>query len=284
MSPAGNTGDGIALAAQIGGHLEQGNAGAAFWTPVSIMRGLDGKETVFPHLITDRQKPGIMAVNSAGRRFANEASSYHDFVDAMHRANAQTPCVPAWLICDSVFIARYGLGLVRPRTRNLKPFLDSGYLHRADSITTLAQSIRVQADGLAQSVATLNQAAVTGHDAEFGRGESAYDRYLGDASHKPNPCLGPIETAPFYAVQIWPGDIGTATGLKVDEHARVLDRANRSIPGLFACGNDMNSVMAGTYPAAGITLGPALTFGYIAGRTIVEAHRQPEHAMAEQCS
>jgi succinate dehydrogenase/fumarate reductase flavoprotein subunit len=282
MSPASNTGDGIALAVQVGGRLEHGNAGAAFWTPVSVMRGLDGKDTVFPHLITDRQKPGIMAVNSLGRRFANEASSYHDFVDAMHRAHEQTPCVPAWLICDAAFIARYGLGLVRPRTRNLKPFLDSGYLHRADSVAALAQSIRVPAAGLTASVDTLNRAAATGHDVEFGRGESAYDRYLGDPSHKPNPCLGPIETAPFYAVQIWPGDIGSATGLKVDDSARVLDVTDHPIPGLFACGNDMNSVMAGTYPAAGITLGPALTFGYIVGRTIAAAQTQPERVMAEQ--
>lgn len=278
MSPAGNTGDGVTLASKLGARLAQGNAGAAFWAPVSIMRGADGKETVFPHLITDRQKPGIMAVNSAGRRFANEASSYHDFVDAMHRTNHVTPCIPAWLVCDSEFLHRYGLGLVRPHTRNLQRFLDTGYLYRADSIAALAQSIGVPASALAESVVQVNRAAVEGRDVEFGRGASAYDRYLGDPSHKPNPCLGAIETGPFYAVQIWPGDIGSATGLKVDTCARVLDGSDRPIEGLFACGNDMNSVMAGTYPAAGITLGPALTFGYIAGRTIVEREAVPAQA------
>jgi succinate dehydrogenase/fumarate reductase flavoprotein subunit len=279
MSPAGNTGDGVRLAGKLGARLALGNAGAAFWAPVSIMRGPDGKETVFPHLITDRQKPGVMAVNSAGCRFANEASSYHDFVDAMHREHEKTPCVPAWLICDSRFLRRYGLGLVRPRTRNLARFVDAGYLHRADSLAALAQAIGVPPAALAESAANMNRAASDGHDAEFGRGASAYDRYLGDPSHQPNPCLGPIETAPFYAVQIWPGDIGSATGLKVDTKSRVLDASDRPIEGLFACGNDMNSVMAGTYPAAGITLGPALTFGYIAGRTI--AAQQTVAAPAE---
>ncbi|CAM2156816.1 3-oxosteroid 1-dehydrogenase [Pararobbsia alpina] len=270
MSPSGNTGDGMTLARQIGGRLEQGNAGAAFWAPVSILRGADGKETVFPHLITDRQKPGLIAVNSAGQRFANEASSYHDFVDSMHREHEKTPCIPAWLICDSTFLKRYGLGLVRPRTGNVQRFIDSKYLYRGDSIEALAGAIGVPAAALKQSVIKINRAAADGHDAEFRRGESAYDRYLGDASHTPNPCIGAIETGPFYAVQVWPGDIGSATGLRVDSHARVLDAQDCPIEGLFACGNDMNSVMGGTYPAAGITLGPALTFGYIAGRTIAD--------------
>lgn len=270
MSPLGNSGDGLALARPLGGHLASGNAGAAFWVPVSIMRGADGKETVFPHLITDRQKPGLIAVNAAGQRFANEASSYHDFVDAMHREHQKTPCIPAWLICDSDFLKRYGLGLVRPQTRNVERFIDSGYLYRAESIDALASAIGVPAAALKASVAKMNRAAVEGRDPEFHRGESAYDRYLGDPSHRPNPCLGPIATGPFYAVQVWPGDIGSATGLSVDAHARVLDAQERPIEGLYACGNDMNSVMGGTYPAAGITLGPALTFGYIAGRTIAD--------------
>ena len=270
MSPLGNSGDGLALARSLGGYLAQGNAGAAFWAPVSVMRDGDGKETVFPHLITDRQKPGLLAVNVAGQRFANEASSYHDFVDAMHRETQKTPCIPAWLICDSVFLKQYGLGLVRPRTRNVERFIARGYLYRAESIDTLAGAIGVPPAALSASVAKMNRAATEGRDAEFHRGESAYDRYLGDPSHRPNPCLGPIETGPFYAVQVWPGDIGSATGLTVDAHARVLDATRRPIEGLYACGNDMNSVMGGTYPAAGITLGPALTFGYIAGRTIAD--------------
>ena len=105
---------------------------------------------------------------------------------------------------------------------------------------------------------------------DHSRGSSAYDRYLGDPLHTPNPCLGPIATAPFYAIQVWPGDIGTAAGLDTDARARVLDEAGAPIPGLFACGNDMASIMGGTYPAAGITLGPNLTFGFIAGQVLAD--------------
>ncbi|MEK6346226.1 MAG: FAD-dependent oxidoreductase [Burkholderia sp.] len=273
MSPASNAGDGAALAAPLGGHLASGNAGAAFWTPVSVFRDERGREAQFPHLVTDRQKPGIMAVNAAGRRFANEASSYHDFTHAMHRAHASSPCVPAWLVCDANFLRRYGLGRVRPRSLEVGRYLRSGYLKRGATLDALAREIGVPAAALAESARKMNEAAASGVDAEFGRGHSAYDRYLGDPAHQPNPCLGPIDTGPFYAVQIVPGDIGSATGLATDPHARVLDGAGQPIPGLYAVGNDMNSVMGGTYPAAGITLGPALTFGYIAARDIVDGAR-----------
>jgi succinate dehydrogenase/fumarate reductase flavoprotein subunit len=270
MSPSSNSGDGARLAMSLGGQLATGNVGAAFWTPVSILRDENGTETVFPHLVTDRQKPGIMAVNSAGVRFANEATSYHEFVASIHREHEKTPCIPAWLICDSTFLKRYGMGLVRPRTPSLGRFLRSGYLKQAPTIAALAALIGVPAEALADSAARMNRAAASGQDAEFGRGRSAYDRYLGDASNQPNACLGPIADAPFYAVQITPGDIGSATGIDVDAKARVLDGGGTPIAGLYACGNDMNSIMGGTYPAAGITLGPALTFGYIAGMTIAD--------------
>lgn len=264
MAPEGNTGDGLALAVAVGGMLGTDNIGPAFWTPVSIMKRPEGGEEVFPHLIMDRQKPGLMAVNGDGVRFTNEAESYHAFVMAMHRTHA----VPAWLVCDWPFLQRYGLGLVRPRYATLARFIKAGYLIEAESIEALAGKMGVPPAALSKSAARMNEFAASGVDTEFGRGESAYSRYLGDSAHKPNPCLGPISRAPFYAVQVWPGDIGTATGLRVDTEARVLDSANKPIPGLYACGNDMNSVMAGTYPGAGITLGPGLTFGYIAGKAI----------------
>lgn len=278
MAPEGNSGDGQALAIAAGAVMAADNAGPAFWAPVSVLRRPDGSETVFPHLIMDRQKPGLIAVNGAGRRFTNEAASYHDFVAAMHRCDADAPCIPAWLICDHRFLRRYGMGLVRPGPRALSPFVRAGYLRRAASIAALAADIGVPAAALADSVQAMNEAAARGSDPEFGRGLSAYDRYLGDAAHRPNPCLGPIRTPPFYAVAVWPGDIGTAAGLRTDAAARVLDGQERPIPGLYACGNDMNSVMAGAYPAAGITLGPALTFGYLAGRAIARAAGCPVDA------
>lgn len=272
MSPEGNTGDGLALARAVGGAVRRDGAGAAFWAPVSVMRDPDGTETVFPHLIMDRQKPGLMAVNGAGRRFVNEATSYHDFVAGMHRAHAEgAPSIPAWLVCDSAFLRKYGMGLVRPGGGSLRRHLDTGYLVQAPTLAALAGRIGVPADALEGSAAQMNEAARTGVDEAFGRGASAYDRYLGDPLHRPNPCLGPIEAPPFYAVQVWPGDIGTAAGLATDARGRVLDEADLPIPGLYSCGNDMASIMGGTYPAAGITLGPGLTFGFIAGQELAAA-------------
>ncbi len=264
MAPAGDTGDGIRLGLEAGGAMRDDNIGAAFWTPVSVLKKPDGSEVKFPHLILDRAKPGLIAVNEKGRRFVNEATSYHGFVQAMHATGA----VPAYLVCDSIFIARYGLGLVHPGLRSPAAFVDAGYLFAGDSIAALAARIGVSSEALAAEVEVMNAAARSGEDPAFGKGSSEYNRYLGDPGHKPNPCLGPIATGPFYAVKVWPGDIGTATGLNCDQQARVLGRDEQAIPGLFASGNDMNSIMAGAYPGAGITLGPALTFGFIAGRAL----------------
>jgi succinate dehydrogenase/fumarate reductase flavoprotein subunit len=271
MAPVGNSGDGLKLAREAGASIDTDNIGNAFWTPVSVMRDRDGRQIRFPHLILDRQKPGVIAVNHAGRRFVNEATSYHEFVEAMHRAHESEPTIPAYLVCDANFLRNYGLGLVRPAARSLSRFLDNGYLVAANTIAELARKLDVDAANLAESVAQMNRAAASGNDPAFGKGSTAYNRYLGDPAHTPNPCLGPIETPPFYAVRVFPGDIGTAAGLKTDAKARVLDGNHHPIPGLFASGNDMNSIMAGAYPGAGITLGPALTFGYIAGLELANA-------------
>lgn len=270
MVPATDTGDGIALGIAAGGNLRDDNIGAAFWTPVSVLRKPDGSEVQFPHLILDRAKPGLIAIDGKGRRFVNEATSYHGFVEAMHASGA----VPAFLVCDSVFLRKYGLGLVHPGLKSPKAFVEAGYLFAGDSIAALAERIAIPAETLAAEVAAMNDAARSGVDAAFGKGSSEYNRYLGDPTRKPNPCLGPIEIGPFYAVKVWPGDIGTATGLICDPQARVLNGDEHPIPGLYACGNDMNSIMAGAYPGAGITLGPALTFGFIAGRALAA---EPDH-------
>lgn len=268
MAPQDNRGDGISMAVRAGARIETDNKGAGLWTPVSVMKLPDGGERLFPHLIIDRQKPGLIAVNQRGKRFVNEAVSYHEFVEAMH---ADPDAVPAYLVCDARFLRRYGLGLVRAKYDRPDPFVRAGYLLTAPTIEGLADVLKVDRANLAEAVAGMNEAARTGIDRVFGKGSTRYNRYLGDPEHQPNPCLGPIETGPFYAVKVWPGDIGSATGLRVDDHARVLDASGQPIEGLFACGNDMNSVMAGHYPAAGITLGPALTFGYIAGQALARA-------------
>ena len=271
MAPAANAGDGMMLAEGAGARTAGESIGNAFWTPVSVMRNADGSETRFPHLILDRQKPGLVAVDQTGRRFVNEATSYHGFVEAMHRADALRPTIPAWLVCDARFLRTYGLGLVRPGLRPLGRYIASGYLTEATSLAGLAGKMGVEAEAFAEAIAQMNRAAETGEDTLFGKGSTAYNRYLGDAGHRPNPCLGPIASPPFYAVRVYPGDIGTAAGIHTDARARVLDQTGEPIPGLYAAGNDMQSIMAGAYPSAGITLGPALTFGYIAGLTLAAA-------------
>ncbi len=261
----GNAGDGIRLGLDVGGELGTANASGAFWVPASRSRRADGSECVFPHTVTDRAKPGLIAVDDAGQRFVNEAVSYHEFVLAMLR-HGLGATRPAYLVCDRRFLWTYGLGRVRPFSLRLREHLASHYLHAAPSLGALALTLGIDAAGLTATVAAHNADARAGVDRRFGRGSDAYQRHLGDADHRPNPCLAPLETPPFYAVAVYPADLGTATGLLTDARARVLAADGTPVPGLYACGNDMNSVMNGAYPGPGITLGPALTFGYLAAR------------------
>ena len=210
----------------------------------------------------DRAKPGVIAVNSAGRRFVNEAVSYHDFVLAMFECDKTTPSIPAWLICDAAFLRKYGLGVVYPGHRNPAKFVDNGYLVSAPLIDELAGKIGVDPEQLRATVTRYNGFAEAGVDVDFGKGETELNRFNGDADHKPNPCIGPLARPPFYALAVWPADIAVSTGLATDADARVLDSDGKPIPGLYACGNDMASVMAGSYPGPGTTLGPAIVFAY----------------------
>jgi succinate dehydrogenase/fumarate reductase flavoprotein subunit len=263
-----NTGDGIRFGLAAGGELGEGEAGNAFWTPVSCFRRPDGSDAVFPHILTDRAKPGMIAVNQAGMRFTNEAISYHAFVQAMFRADNASPSIPAYLICDRKALWAYGLGTVKPFALSLRRPIESGYLVQADSLAALAARLGIDPPKLTRTVADYNEDAAQGQDRAFGRGGDAYQRHLGDADHAPNPCVAPLVTPPFYAVTLRPGDLGTSAGLVTDAAARVLGADGAPIRHLYACGNDMNSLMRGAYPGPGITLGPALTFGYLAARAI----------------
>ncbi|HWK43511.1 MAG TPA: FAD-dependent oxidoreductase [Stellaceae bacterium] len=266
-----NTGDGIALGLTAGARMGKDNANNAFWTPVSRFRRADGSDAVFPHTVTDRGKPGLIAVDGSGHRFANEAVSYHEFVQAMFRAHNLGPAIPCHLICDRHFLWRYGLGAIKPftPTPSLRQAKRTGYLRQADSIEELARRIEVDPSALTETVEGYNREARQGRDPAFGRGGNAYQRHLGDAAQQPNPCVAPIETPPYFSVALYPGDLGTALGLETDDSARVLGPDGHAVGRLYACGNDMNSVMKGAYPGPGITLGPALTFGYLAVQALL---------------
>ncbi|KQT21083.1 MULTISPECIES: FAD-dependent oxidoreductase [Bradyrhizobium] len=268
--PTGNTGDGLRLAERAGGRIEDRLPNAAAWVPVSLTTRKDGSKGVMPHFI-DRAKPGVIAVMRDGRRFANEGNSYHDFVQAMIKAAKPGEEIAAYLVCDHKTLRKYGLGCVPPFPMPLGHHLKTGYLMRGDTLEALAAKAGIDAKAFTETVRQFNAAAPLGHDAAFGKGSKAYNRYQGDALHGPNPCVAPIENGPFYAIKMVIGDLGTYAGIVTDENARALDAEGRVIPGLYAAGNDMASIMGGNYPGAGITLGPALTFGYIAGRHLADS-------------
>ena len=186
------------------------------------------------------------------------------FVLAMFEACRDESHIEVFLVADHRAIRRYGLGAVPPSPGRIGPHLRSGYLLRGESVEALAMESGIDPGGLSATVDRFNRAAERGEDPEFGKGGNVYNRFNGDPGHRPNPCLEPLRTPPYYAVRVIPGDLGTFMGVKTDARARVLDEAQSPVPGLYAVGNDMASFMGGNYPGAGITLGPAMTFGYIA--------------------
>nr|WP_145545469.1 FAD-dependent oxidoreductase [Variovorax boronicumulans] len=266
LPPTTCSGDGIRLGEAAGGVLATDLASPVAWAPVSHVPHADGSVGHFPHII-DRGKPGVIGVLSNGRRFVNEADGYHDYTAAMV---AQAPAgeeVCSWLVCDHRFQRLYGLGHARPFPLPVGPALRSGYLQRGATIEALARACGIAPAALAETVREFNEHARRGEDPAFGRGSTPYNRKMGDALHKgPNPCVAPIEHGPFYAVKVLPGSFGTFAGLRTDARARVLDAGGAPIAGLYAVGTDMASVLGGCYPSGGINLGPAMTFGYIAGR------------------
>lgn len=229
-------------------------------------------ESVIP-LVMERSYPGGIIVNSAGRRFSNESASYVDLVRAMRAENAELAVPsPFFFIMDQRFRSRYFLGTSLPG-HTPKQYFESGFLAKADTLLELAEKIGVDSSVLSGTVENFNEFARTGKDLDFGRGDSAYDRYYSDPTGKPNCCLGSIEKPPFYAFKVFPGDIGTKGGLLTNDNAQVLNKSGDIIQGLYAIGNTSASIMGNTYPGSGSTIGPAMTFGYIAAMHAAERLR-----------
>ncbi|MGY4490785.1 FAD-dependent oxidoreductase [Pseudomonas sp. TE3610] len=289
-APVENSGDGLRFGEQAGGVVAR-LVHAAAWAPVSkVVRGaafpsfarshMDRSTPVgpgeareagaaFPHLM-DRAKPGFIAVLDNGQRFTNEADSYHDFMQALFAALPENRQPHCWLICDHRAQRRYGLGAARPFPFPNWGLQRQGYLRKGRTLTQLAERCGIDAAQLQRTVDNFNRGAKAGRDDEFQRGASAYNRAQGEALHAPNPSLGELRTGPYYAVKLEPGSLGTFAGLATDSQARVLDTQGQVISGLYAVGNDMASLMGGHYPSGGITLGPALTFGYLAGLSLAQ--------------
>ncbi|WP_114966842.1 FAD-dependent oxidoreductase [Alkalilacustris brevis] len=269
---AGCDGSSIIAGLEAGATLGPDGQDNAQWFPSSLMTRADGSTAVYPHIILDRAKPGALAVNRQGRRFVNEAVSYHEFVRGMYFAKGG-PHVPAFMICGRDFIRRYGLGLIRPRTPSLRRYVRNGYLAEAQSLDDLAAQLGLPADALAATVARFNDFAETGCDEDFKRGETIYERANGDPALGPNPCLGPLAGPPYYAVALWPTPLGTSRGLMADTRGRALDAGGAPIPGLYVCGNDMQSAFGGEYPGAGGQIGQAMAFAWAAAQHAAASER-----------
>ena len=271
-SPPGNQGDGLKLAMQAGASL--GNMTSAWWVPTLEMPGADwekGKPRAMPVLI-ERTLPHTIMVNRAGKRFCNEANNYSALAGAFHAFDPATysyPNLPAYLVFDQQYRERYPLSAIMPNM----PLPD--WVVKADSIEELAGQINVDSEALAQTVSNFNANASQAVDPDFGRGESDYDRFYGDRSREGAAAtLGPLDKPPFHAVELKMGALGTNGGAQTNGAAQVLDHDGEPIAGLFGAGNVISSPTGGVYAGAGGTLGPALTFGYIAGRSAARLTNQ----------
>lgn len=262
---AGNTGAGILAGEKHGAELALMDD--AWWGPsIPLPSG--------PWFcLAERNLPGSIIVNQAGLRYGNEAAPYVDAVHAMYDSAEETGIdhFPSWMIIDQRYRNRYLFAGLGPRQPFPGRWLKSGVIVKAGSLEGLAEKIGVPADALTATVSTFNGYARTGKDLDFGRGDSAYDRYYGDPRVKPNPSLGVIDEGPFYAVKMVPGDLGTKGGIVTDANARALRPDGSVIEGLYATGNVSAAVMGRTYAGAGATIGPAVTFGWIAANAIADS-------------
>jgi len=256
-----NTGDVIAIGQRLGAAFDL--LEDSWWCPVFCAPGEHFART----LIFERSLPGSLIVNQEGDRYANEASPYNEFVKSMYAEHARAPAIPSYLIFDRVFRCKYAIGPLMPG--NIRPDWAipkryRSFMKKAATLKGLAEQLGMDGGRLEATVDRFNAFARSGKDLDFRRGDSAQDRFYSVLAEGPNPNLGPLEKGPFYAAEVWPGDLGTKGGLRTDAYARVLDEAGEAIPGLYATGNCSAAVMGHTYPGAGGTIGPSMTFGFLA--------------------
>jgi 3-oxosteroid 1-dehydrogenase len=265
VAPNVDTGDALRLGGSVG--AGRGMMQYAWWTPAMVLPG-DRPEA----FIVGRSFPGCLIVNKAGKRFLNEAEPYEDFVKHQYTSHSEaSPSIPAYFVFDGRYRREYPVGrtLAPGKYRGddaCQELFDAGWIRKADTIEGLAQAWGIDAAGLADSVARMAVFAREGKDRDFGKGDALSDRYYSDHRVKPNPCLAALETPPFYAIEIWPGDLGTKGGLVSNEFAQVQREGGAVIPGLYVAGNASASVMGNGYPGAGATIGASMTFGYIAAK------------------
>jgi 3-oxosteroid 1-dehydrogenase len=260
VGTASNTGDGIEAGARVGAALDQMDS--AWWGPMIPLP--DG-----PYFcLSERTLPGNIFVNAAGNRFVNEAAPYGDVVHVMYAQNPTAPDIPAWMITDQQYRNRYLFRDISPLLPYPDAWYQGGAVFQDWTVEGLATKIGVPPAALRATVTRFNALARAGKDTDFHRGYSAYDAYYADPTNLPNPCLATLELPPYYAMKIVPGDLGTNGGMRTDARARVLRADNSVIPGLYAAGNASAAVMGRGYAGAGSTLGPAMTFGYVAALDI----------------
>jgi 3-oxosteroid 1-dehydrogenase len=257
----GDTGEAMQSAMALGARTDLMDE--AWWLP-SPRTGRFGQST----LDQARQRPRTIYVDADGRRFVNESNSYMEVGKAMYERNKTSRAVPCWLIFDDRYRKRYAHVRSSPG-RFPRQLMESGKIKQAWTLDDLATQCHIDPGGLRETIEHFNEHAARGVDPDFGRGESAYNRSLGDPHRKVHPCLGPIDEAPYYAVEVLPGDIGTCGGLVTDEHARVLDQQDQPIEGLYATGNNTATVMGRHYLGPGASIANSMVFGYLAAHHAV---------------
>lgn len=263
VAAEGSVGEGLVISQKVGARLDAEMCQPFYMFPGSVAQATAGHVCTWPHLtFADRGKPGLIAIDGTARRFVNEASSYQVFATRMVQLQRENGQQSFHLVCDAAFIRKYGFGLVRPYAIGQARYRRNGYLIAANDVQSLAGWLGVPSAELRDTIRGHNAMAKAGKDSAFGKGEDIYSRYNGDALQRPNPCLLPINEGTLRAIRIVPAAFASAAGISTDENAQVIDGNGAPLPGLYAVGNDMASIMRGHYPGPGITIGPAMTFAY----------------------